>query len=417
MIKRHLFLPLVDQALVSGSAFVSTLLIARRVSIDEFGIFATAWMIVLFVAGIQSALILFPMMSLGPQKSGVEKDKFFSDLTSQQIVFAVFCAIIMAVCAFPLGLYILSEPVPISFALALGAVGGITQIQEFQRRLLFTEGKPVAALIGDGIRYGGQVALLALAFQFGLHSSADILWVLSASAAAAVVAFPGYMMRARLEPRNVLRQFQRNWHFSSWLLGSSLLTGVTNLVYVMLTGFLLGPAAVGASRAAAVIAGISGVFLQALQNVIPMHAARRYASDGAEGLASYLFRMGFAVTTLIGIFGLVLAAAPEFWLGLAYGPKYDGYSYVLVWTAAIYYVTAFEFPLSVGLRTTARTRPSFVAYLAGAACTLASIYPLAIMYGLVGVLGGLTVAMVVQNIILLSGLRIVLREKKSASIT
>jgi hypothetical protein len=39
------------------------------------------------------------------------------------------------------------------------------------------------------------------------------------------------------------------------------------------------------------------------------------------------------------------------------------------------------------------------------------------MYGLAGVLASLVVAMVVQNVILLSGLRIVLREKKSAAIT
>lgn len=417
MIKRHLVLPLVDQALVSGSSFVSTVLIARHLSIEQFGVFSVAWMIVLFFAGLQSALILFPMMSLGPQKSSSERAKFFSDLWSQQIAFTTSCAVVITVCALPLGLYAFSEPMPISFALALGAVCGITQIQEYQRRIRFTEGRPAAALASDVLRYGGQVAVLLLGFQFGLESSADILWVTSATAAAAVLAFPPRFTGARLAPRYLFRQFQRNWHFTSWLLGSSLLTGVSNLTFYVLTGLVLGPASVAALRAVVVLENVPTVFLNALQNVIPQQAARHYANGGAESLKSYLVRMGFVVTTLIGLYCLVLSVAPEFWLHILYGQKYAGYGYVLVWGALFAYVGSFEFPLGIGLRTTARTRPSFVSYVTGFTLQMVSIYPLTAMFGLIGLLAGSVVITAFTNLILLSGLRKALREKTSASNT
>ncbi len=414
MIKRHLVLPLVDQAVVSGSSFVSTVLIARHLSKTEFGVYSIAWMIAIFFAGLQSALILYPLISLGPQKPSNERGKFFSDLLSQQFVFTSSCAVAIAACAVPLGLYIFSEPVPVSFALALGAVCASSQIQEFQRRLLFTEGKPVAALVSDVLRYGGQVAVLALGFLFGLESSADILWVTAATAAAAVVAFPPRFEGARLAPRYVLRQFRRNWHFTSWLVGSSLLTGVSNLAFYMLPGLVLGPASVGALRAAGVLENVPYVFRQALQNVIPQQAARHFADEGAKRLVPYLVQMGFVVTTLTGIYCIALAAAPELWLHLLYGSKYEGYGYVLVWGALWAYVASFEFPLGIGLLTTARTRPSFVSYVIGFTLTIVSIYPLATMFGLVGLLIGSTVITVVQQFVMLSGLRKALREARAA---
>jgi O-antigen/teichoic acid export membrane protein len=414
VLKPHLFLPLFDQVLVSGSAFLTTVLLARNLSLDQFGVYSLAWMVVLFVGGIQAALILFPMMSLGPQKSGRERDAFFSGLTAQQVAFAFVCAAVMVVGTSTLA-QVFAGPLSLSFALSLGVAGGVCQMQEFQRRLLFTEGRPFAALISDCVRYGGQVAGLAAAFALGFYGVDAILWITAATALAAVLVFPGFLLGGlRLGPKYLLREFQSNWHFSSWLVGSSLLAWLSSQSSGMLTGVILGPAAVGALRAGSLLIGIAGVFMQALQNVIPLQAARSFARDGMDGLGSYLVRMGLFVTSGVGLLCLVFAVAPEFWLEVLYGPKFVGYGYILVWNAALYYMTSFEFPFSVGLRTIERTRPTFVAYVAGAVLMLGSIYPLATMLELNGVMIATAGTLVVQNLIMLNGLRTAMRDRKSA---
>ena len=344
MNRRDLILPLIDQALVSGSGFIFTVMVARHLPRDQFGAYSLAWMIVLFVGAIQSALILFPMMSIGPQKADSEKVDFYSELMAQQFVFAVICAAAVFAGAFLFGMYILSERMPTSLALALGVAGGICQMQEFLRRLLFTEGRPAAALTSDGLRYGGQVAMLALAFAFGLDSVDAVLWVSSASSTAALLAFPRYMTSIRFEPMKLLSQFQRNWHFSGWLVGSSLLSWFSTQSSVALTGLLLGPAAVGALRGCQNLAGAGGALLQALQNVIPLQAAQTYAVDGAKGLNRFLIRTGLLVSAVIGIFVVCLSAAPELWLHLAYGQKYAGFGYLLIWCSAIFFLSSFEMP-------------------------------------------------------------------------
>ncbi len=48
---RHVNWALADQVMVSGVNFLTGILLARGLGIEEFGRFTLAWMVVLFVAG------------------------------------------------------------------------------------------------------------------------------------------------------------------------------------------------------------------------------------------------------------------------------------------------------------------------------------------------------------------------------
>jgi len=64
---------LADQGIVSGTSFLTNLMLARFMGLHEFGIFVLAWMSVLFVNSLQTSLIIAPMMSIGPKQE--EKDR------------------------------------------------------------------------------------------------------------------------------------------------------------------------------------------------------------------------------------------------------------------------------------------------------------------------------------------------------
>ena len=59
---------LTDQAMVSGVNFLTGIVLARYLGIEEFGRFTLAWMAVLLVNSLQSGLIVQPMMSIGPKQ-------------------------------------------------------------------------------------------------------------------------------------------------------------------------------------------------------------------------------------------------------------------------------------------------------------------------------------------------------------
>ena len=61
---------LTDQSVVSATNFLTNVMLARFMGLREFGVFALAWMSVLFVNSLQSALMIAPMMSIGAQAGG-----------------------------------------------------------------------------------------------------------------------------------------------------------------------------------------------------------------------------------------------------------------------------------------------------------------------------------------------------------
>ena len=69
----HVNWALADQAMVSGVNFLTAILLARYLGIEEFGRFTLAWMAVLIAYSIQYAMIIAPMMSIGPKQSAAER--------------------------------------------------------------------------------------------------------------------------------------------------------------------------------------------------------------------------------------------------------------------------------------------------------------------------------------------------------
>ena len=60
--------PVADQAVVSGTNFLTNVMLIRFMGLREFGVFALAWMSILFVNSLQNALIVAPMMSISAQQ-------------------------------------------------------------------------------------------------------------------------------------------------------------------------------------------------------------------------------------------------------------------------------------------------------------------------------------------------------------
>jgi O-antigen/teichoic acid export membrane protein len=93
----------------------------------------------------------------------------------------------------------------------------------------------------------------------------------------------------------------------------------------------------------------------------------------------------------------VAAAAPDFWLGLAYGDEYVGYGYLVRWYAVLYVVVFFAVPLRAGLRALEETLPILVSNLFAGLVALATFYPLLTNFGIAGAVAGMVVVQVVMQ--------------------
>ena len=89
-------LVLLDQALVSGGNFLIGMLLARYLGPGGYGQFVLSYNIILFIAGIQGALVVSPMMVLGGARHGVQARTYFSAVLIYAIVVCVAFVLLMA---------------------------------------------------------------------------------------------------------------------------------------------------------------------------------------------------------------------------------------------------------------------------------------------------------------------------------
>ena len=148
---------LADQVVVSGGNFLTTLLLARSLGVEEFGRFTLAWMVVLFAGHLQQALILTPMMSIGPKQDPQAAPAYLGAVLVQQAAFTPLTS-----AAILLGVMLVNtlwnDTGLASLLLPLLAANCAHQAQEFLRRHFFTAGQNLVALAIDLLRYGSQAA-------------------------------------------------------------------------------------------------------------------------------------------------------------------------------------------------------------------------------------------------------------------
>jgi O-antigen/teichoic acid export membrane protein len=376
-----------DQAVLSGTNFLTNVMLARYMGLREFGVFALAWMSVLFVNSLQTALIISPMMSISPQQE--EKDRpfyfgavFFHELVHVSVSFVlVFAGLKLSNNFFPHE-HLRQLALPLAFS------AFAYQMQDFLRRYFFATHQSFRALADDALSYLTQLPILFFLHRAGVLTSATALWVMAGTS---ILGLAGWFW---VEPLNFRREWitaiwHRHWRCSRWLSGASLLQWTSGNLFILAAPIYYGPAAVGALKAGQNLMRAANLWYVGLDNVVPVEAARRLHANGLRSMLAYLRLVLLKWGGLTLLFALVMAAASGFWLRLFYGPEMVPYGYILRDYALIYTIMFVGSPLCAGLRALEFTAPIFWSYVATTAFALAFASPLARRLGLNGVMIGL----------------------------
>lgn len=384
----HVNWALSDQALVSGCNFATNVLVARNLGIAEFGRFALAWMVVLFVASLAHAAINAPMMSIGPKQPAAAAAEYYGAVILQQGLFAAISFLVVYGGTLGAAAWFPTWQLD-GLALPLAVATAFWQIQDFVRRYFFTRGQALQAVINDTISYGGQLAALICLFHVtgAATSSVTVIWVVAvtcglASLHGALATKP--LARAR---GAVLREVAvRHWRFARWLIASAALVWPSGNLFFVVAGAVLGPAAVGALKAAQNLMGVTHILFQGLENVAPIAAARHLTKAGTVGMIRYLWRVACwgGLATLATV--LVIVLAPEFWIRLLLGAEYTRQAGLLLWFGALYLLLFGGIALRLALRTFERTRPIFVSYVFASVFSSLAAYPMTQAYGMSGLM-------------------------------
>jgi O-antigen/teichoic acid export membrane protein len=392
---KRLRLALADQVFVSASNFLTTFLLARYLGVESFGVFSLCWIVVLFFTSLQQPLIIAPMMSIGAKETGTKATSFFAGVLRLQVLYLSVTVVSIALGAQIVGI-VKPEWDVRSLSLPLCLTAGTYQLQDFTRRWLFSQGEFVRGFIGDGISYGGQLALLVTFHATGMTMGPALAMaaVYGSSVAAIVVFLPALRRLAQAREIGFLDTARRCWRSSGWLGASALLQWTSGNYFVVLGAAALGPASAGAIKACQNLFGVSHVAFQALENVVPASASARYERGGKSALLRYLGIVGIGLLAGTGLMAAAIAIWGKDVLGLLYGDSFSAYGGLMAWFAVLYVLLAAIFPIRVGLRTLEYTAPHFWGYAAGTLFALTGAGAIVTAFGLHGVVVGLVIVQV-----------------------
>ncbi|NYF89841.1 hypothetical protein RBB79_09780 [Tunturiibacter empetritectus] len=379
---------LLDQGLVSGANFVTNVLLARGFGLRDYGVFALAWVAVLFANSLQYALIVTPMTSVGPKQDAEERPGYYGSVLVQEGTFALFAALVMYI-SVRLSVRFFPQWGVGNLALSMSMATLAYLLQDFLRRYFFCTGQSKKALVTDALSYLTQLPII---FWLAHTHRASISTVLTIIAVTSLISF--FACLRWLEPvifdwHTIKRVFLRHWAISRWLAPTAFMQWGAGNLFLMAAPVYYGAAASAILRAAQNIVAVAHVWFLGLDNVVPAQASRQMRLEGVDGMLRYIKRIFLLWGGITLLFTSIIACFPSFWLKITYGQKYSSDGTVLRLYALLYLVIFVSGPLRAALQALEYTAPVFWAYPALIAFSVALAGPFARHLGLNGVMLGM----------------------------
>jgi len=381
---------LIDQGVVSCGNFVTNVLLARWLAVDQYGVFALFLDAILFLNSLQAALLIYPLTVRCASMDENQVRRCSGACVLLTLLLAIPLGTALAVYGFFIG----------AASVAIWAVLGQTfwQCQETLRRTLLARRSYSRALVGDSISYLGQAVILGL-LVFGHKADVPRAFIAMAATSVAAAVVQGVQIGVQpAGPKAVLRMGQSFWLLGRWVMTANLTYLITSVCCSYALARSHGNAAVGRYAALSNLLRIANPLVITLSTLIVPAVALVSASGTSPPTLSAAWRVarhyGLRGAALLVPYWALLMLFPGHAITLLYcgRSEYLGMETdlrIFVCISAMVLINAVMASMLNGLR---RSRRSMAAQLVGAAACVVVTIPLTIYFGLEGLLAGTLVS-------------------------
>lgn len=377
-------LVLSDQAVVSGSSFLTNIVIARSLGIAGYGRFSVIILIQLFLLSLQQAGSSGIYQVMYARLDERQQKQYTNGLFYQQ-VFLYAVLIVLS-----LTFYFLLPGIVIGYKdvfIPAAAATVLYLLQDFLRKVLLTRQNEAKALVIDIITNGLQIILL-LVFAFYKRLSLPLAcWIICITFIPSVIAGVIWVRPGWVSRTNIALAAGYNKKQSGWMLLSALLQWFAGNFFVVAAGWWLGVAALGALRLAQYIFGLLNVLLQAIENYALPAASK--LQQNSRSLAVFVKKVLFKSVLVIGPALVLIVIFAKQLLVLSGGEGYAGYGYVMYGLTVNYLVIVCGLPVRIALRVKLLSQHYFIGYAIATVFSMATASWLIGRFQLTGVLCGL----------------------------
>lgn len=401
-------LSIFDQAVVSGTAFLSAAIIGRTTSASQLGQYYIVLSIVMVILGIQDQLVTAPYIVYSKQRKGRELAEYAGSIWMHHLILTalIVVGLFIAIEIFEKASH--SAIVPGLWAL-LGAVPFL-MLRNGVRRYSYANLKVNQVIPLDIIVAVLQLGGLGALAYFDRLSLTRIYAVMGGACCLACVGW--YLLdrpQVQLVRPRIATDWRVNWGFGRWALKSFLVGNLTPYATLWILTVSAGAAATGILGACTTIVGLTNVVLTGVANVLTAQAADAYVSGGAHELRRILMRAAALLGSLIGAFCLFVLLTGDLLTVLTFGTAFQGTGLILFALALSALMTSISTVVGNGLWAIDKPHLNFVADVCCLTLTLLGaavlIAPLGALGAALAILAGTLTSAVVRTVTLFRQLK------------
>ncbi|MEM7808321.1 MAG: polysaccharide biosynthesis C-terminal domain-containing protein [Planctomycetota bacterium] len=349
----RLGLTLGDQAVVSGTNFLSNVMLAKALAKPELGVYGMAFAGLLFATEAVHALVSTPHQVLLARRDKAERSIFNGSALTHALGVGLLVSGIVAIVALAGG--------GTTFA-TLAAMAWAVLLRYFVRVFCFTTGTPGWALPLDVITSVIQLGGIWILWQTGnLSATTALLTLGTANVVSASVVLLARRREFRIQWHRVLADLSATWSLSRWIFASGIVWTVGTHGYPLLIGVVRDKSSAGIWFACYGLAAIANPLLMGITNSLGPAVANRAASGSASDLERFVGIASLAFAGVMSVYATAAFFLGEWMLQLLYDDKYAGFGNVVGIMALVSIVHALGFASSRGLFALDAARPDFVA--------------------------------------------------------
>lgn len=309
-----------DQAVVSGTAFVTTILLGTGGK-WELGLYYLAWSLVGFTRGIQEQIVIAPYMIYWSRQEADRLPRYAGSALFHQAIYLFLCA---ATLAGVVASGWLNERLASALSILVVALP-LLLLRDFIRQMSFCHLQIKTALVIDMITAAVQLGLLAILAFAGMLNSEVTLAVMGLACGIAGLLWFWKKKQVFIANRQaIFEDWKNNWAFGRWALATYLLASTTPYVMPWVVALVHGESETGTFGACTSIVGFANMFMMGLCNFLGPKAASAYASGGLTELMHTLRRSLRLYLTSLGLFCVAAFFVGEWLARTCYGSEFAG---------------------------------------------------------------------------------------------
>jgi len=388
----------IDQTIVSGTSFCLSVIIARRGSKEELGLYVLGLSIVLFALGLQNSLIIMPYIFYSPRQDGRIDVRYAGSTLIHACGLSIIGVMVLVAAAGTASrLSRISGLGNVIWALA----GVITFIllREYARRVCFAWRQPSNAIVMDLLGAIAQISGLLFLAHLRLLSAAAAFWMTGiAFGFAALWWFGSQRKNFEADWSKVKSDFGLNWSFGKWIVAGGLVYSARSSLYPWFLASFHGTAATATFEACMGMTLFTNPFFLAFSNFLGPKAAHNFANGGIVALRRVVSKTTVLVSAFMAIFAVSILIFGDRLVVLIYGNQYAGSGAII--SVLVFGLVAGAVTLGFDAGLYAMNRPNviFHANVLGLCITLLFGFWMAKYYGPLGAAYGLLVASIVTSI-------------------